>query len=270
MIVNSDVDFPKDYINNLPPEILLRVFGYLDFKSLTTAARVCKEWLIWANDAMEQKAPSFFSSIFDGKVWNMYLPLEQFKLSVAEEKRPCNRELFQAAKKLISSREINRNAGITLLTIPQNLSLRKLEKIIANLKMGNQPSFAYIRDAIKKYYWDRTTDKTYVVAITNDIFRDSANLTFDKQKALIKEMAIDLPELLPMCVLAFLTYITMMENGLPKRLLEQASTRTAELEGGLIPFVGHFTSLTGLVVNHLGKKENTAIGIAGMVKFPVE
>ncbi len=198
----------------LSPELILNIFSYLPPKDLARAGRVSKDWKEFTSDPLLWKAfdvkklfPNL--SIFDEKAWPIYFNLTEFGLSVEDTPKADYRFDIPVLYTLFKSNRI-RPSGLTILTIPEGLSLCKLEKMASSLQFGNPTKIDFIAPIIRNLYGDITVKRTYRVILTNDILEGT--LGFEemdaKKKIVEEEVKCELPGFLAVATLCIVSYIS--------------------------------------------------------------
>ncbi len=144
--------------------------------------------------------------IFDGSVWETHANLTTLGLHISDEP-PLNVSLIPFLKTLFASWKIEDDAGITILTLPAGLTLRKLAKVAVSPKCGNPTKLEDIWENALKALGDVPVERTYRVAITNNVLKGSRKLSVNNQSSL-QESGGTLPGVLPVAALSILTFIS--------------------------------------------------------------
>ena len=234
-------------INALPLEVLGVIFGYLSPEQLAKACRVSKLWNavasqehLWNVFDLKTLFPKL--SILDSQVWNDHIDLNAFGLSFADAEPLNKRKVILELKRLFAVLKVEGDAGITLLTIPKGLSFNKLVKLAGCPIKGNKAAFKYIWDRITAELGDVVVQKTYRVAITNNILVGSRDKSSYVQQLLVKKFGCDKPKMIDAVALAILSFISSTAQ-LPLRLLSAnplTCTRCLEMIGNFPLAVGSF------------------------------
>lgn len=178
----------KDPIQNLPAELGVQIFSYLDTADKLSCLKVSKLWnqvasidLLWKEE------------IFDGKEWEKHIDIEKYGLSF-EDESPLDKEKYIS---LINENfldiSIKNNAGITCITIPKGLSAKKIVKIMKEVHESDNINFLdkschYIFDGEWKdnSHWGKgevEIPHTYKILISNDVLEnDSISKEEDTRK----------------------------------------------------------------------------------------
>lgn len=223
----------KSYMDVIPDEILFRIFDFLSLSDLFQTVCVCWRWntiaiipSLWEKFDLKKHFPKV--NFIDQDVWETHVNLTTLGLSF-DDAHPINKRLAMVALNKLSYLKMERNNGITLATIPAGLSLNKLIKCVGSPKQGNKTGFLFLPPSIKRIFGDITTDKTFRVAITNAPLVGSTMLTNRESAKFLNERGCEMPQLLPMTSVIFLTYISSRYPQHPNTLFEGPS-RTHLLE----------------------------------------
>ena len=185
------------------------ILSYLSPNDLARSCVINKHWHtlasapgLWNAFHLNKLFPTL--RVFNELDWAHHVDLTALKLSMADAP-PSNKRKEIAAIHSLLSRPIEGNAGVTLLTMPKGLTLRKLKEIAQSPKFGHAIIFFVSNKSIPL---DRKIDKTYRIVITNNIFSKTRNLSFNIQKKIIKDMSCDVPKLLEAATLLLVTSLT--------------------------------------------------------------
>ena len=228
----------------LPEEIILRVFGHLTETELAKSGEVCRRWRRIASDvtlwnALDLRKFSPLLQVFDESDWLTHVNLPSFGLDVADAPPLDKRTTIPVLKRCLSSLPIEGNAGVTLLTIPKGLTFNKLVRLAGLPEVGNITQFRFIWNRILAKLGDIPVDKTYRIVITNNVFTGSRNRSITDQKALVSRIGCEMPKVLEATVLLV---VTLMSSG--KRLYNdnpRTYTRCLEQVSGYKTVVGDFS-----------------------------
>ncbi len=206
--------------------------------------------------------------VLDEAVWKTHVDLDAFGMSV-EDAPPLDANTISILKTLFASLPIEGDAGITLLTLPRGLTLNKLVKLAASPKQGNAAKFQHIDSDALKAFGDTPINKTYRVAITNNVLKGSRKLSVDKQHELVKKMGCEMPGILPAATLAILTYMSSRATS-PTRLFSNGPltyTRCAEKVGVHNLGVGGFAPAGLYIPRHRVDFDFEDCGVGGLRKL---
>lgn len=214
-----------DPVQVLPKEIFKNeILKYLTMRDLIIACGlVNKEWRELArNFVLKEVARNFLLKevarnfvlkevVFLGpEVWKKYVDLPSHGLSVDDapllEERTIIRNLMT-----LSSLDIRGDAGITILTIPKNLTLKVLIEKIAEFPKEGRPVDlqGYLTPFVMQNLTKLVVEKSYTIAISNDILKGTTKfLTDDEQKGIVQQAKCRLPKAIEITALLFLTYIS--------------------------------------------------------------
>lgn len=98
------------------------------------------------------------------------------------------------------------------MTIPKGLTFNTLVKLAASPKIGKTLTFRYIWNHISSKIGKISVDKTYRVVITNNVLKNSRNLSASDQEALVKERGCEMPKALEATVLLVVTFMSSGEH----------------------------------------------------------
>ena len=262
----------QTFFNTAPSKVLVKIFGYLSPEELARARRVSKLWNIlttqdplWNAFDLKELFPKL--SILSSQVWNDHVNLEMFGLSFTDGKPLDKRKTIPELKRLFAVLKVEGDAGITLLTIPKGLSFNKLVKIAGCPIKGNKATFEHIRISITAELGDVEVQKTYRVAITNNVLEGSRNKSFKDQQLLVEQFGCDRPKIIDVVALLILTFISSSAQS-PLRLLNNKPwtlTRCDEKINNNPSIVGSFAP-EGMLVSNIGN-DSSSVGIVGWRKF---
>lgn len=236
-----------DFLSQLPEEVILKIFGYLNAIQQTKCGEVSRRWRRLASDetllaAFNPRNLSPLIKVFDELDWSKYVDMSAYGLTT-EDISPCDvRKATALLERVLSCPlmiEIEGNAGITLLTIPKGLTFNTLVKLAGSPKVGNAPEFRYIWYRISSEIGDTPVDKTYRIVITNNVFNKSRNLSVSDQKALVRKIGCEMPRVLEATVLLVVTFMSSGERLYSDNPLTY--TRCSELLDGYQLIVGGFS-----------------------------
>ncbi|MCC5832160.1 MAG: F-box protein [Chlamydiales bacterium] len=241
----------RDFFSQQPQEIIIGIFSYLSAIELTKCREVSRKWRRLGSDstiwnALDLRKISPLLKVFDESDWVTHLDLPSFNLDVVDAPPLDKFQAIPILKRSLYSLPIEGNAGITLLTIPKGLTFNKLVKLAGLPKVGNRPEFRYIWHSISSEIGDIEVDKTYRIVITNNVFKESRNLSVKAHKALLSKIGCEMPKIVEATVLLVVTFMSSGE-----RLYSDnpcTYTRCSEQIDGYQLVVGGF-SLDGIDVN---------------------
>ena len=271
---------PPSLIGYVPQEIITEVFKFLSPEELAKACRVCRKWnevgskqSLWNAFDLKKLFPAL--KILDEKTWQKYADLSALGLSVDDATPPDNRKIIPDLKRLFASLEIEEDAGITFLTIPQGLSVKKLGMFAQSPKEGNPTCFGNLFfPNVTDKFGNSVVDATYRIAITNSILKRSRNLSMTTQQNLVNETGCEMPKLLEVSTLAILTYISSSKSSpvclygdrpYPSSIYTQCPERVDGVDGGFHLVVGGFSQDYGLDVS-INRRSDTS-GVGAVRKF---
>jgi hypothetical protein len=252
----------KDRLSQLPDEMILKVFGYLNVIELAKCGEVSKRWTGLASDATLWNASilrNVFPSlrVFDEKDWQTFFGLE------IRDAPPLHKQIIPELKKFLSL-PIERNAGATLLTIPKDLTINKLVHFMNSLKERKKISLIEIWKPIPEKFGNIPVEKTYRLVISNNILQKSRNQNAIDQKNLANKINCKIPTLLEVTVL----FLAIFMNSNDRLYGEYPSTftRCRERVHGYQSIVGCF-SHNCLDIKYLLKFRYNYLGIVVKKKF---
>jgi hypothetical protein len=242
-LVPATEENDRDLVSELPEEIILRVFGFLNEIELTKCGEVSRKWRRLASDpslwnAFDLRKISPLLKVFDESDWATYVDLSSFGLDVTDAPPLDKRRVIPVLRRCLSSFSIARNRGVTFLTIPKGLTFNKLVKLAESPKAGNITKFIHISNRVLKEIGNIPVDKTYRIIITNSILKKSLYLSVSKQKALLKKIGCEMPKTIEVTALLVVTFMSSGES-----LYDVYYTRCSEQFFGCFrPMVGRFSS----------------------------
>ncbi len=250
---NTPAQIAVPSIEYLPVEIFLHVFSFLSIKDLCKTSGVCKDWKILATDdslwkAINQKLPkiSDFKEVYpslkimDREFWEEYadcaglgLQFEAAPLRAIDECKILAHEAFKVVPKILSlveSLEVEGDAGLTVMTIPEGLTINKVMQIGQTPKKGNEVKFKDILERLLEQLGDVPIKKMSTVIITNSILKNSLGGDTDDLRKSVKKIGCTMPSVINVLSLAVLTHMSSEENP-PTRLFgDNPPTLTSCLE----------------------------------------
>ena len=244
----------------LPDDLVSHALSFLSPEDLARASGVCREWNKLSADLWQAFDLKKICKVIDQAVWERHVDLATLGLDASGAPAIDKRVAIPFIKRL--SRQVEGNAGVTLLTMPKGLTLNKLIALAAAPKQGPATQFKYIWSKIEEVLGNIAVDKTYSVAVTNSVLKDSRKKSLDAQRALVQGNGGELPGVLLAATLAILTYMSS-----PTRLYSYEPwiyTRCAEQIDGRNLNIGGFTA-TGLRIyeyDHLFKDYNNGSAVA--------
>ncbi len=246
----------EDLTTNLPEELVLAIFAYLDLPALVSVSQVNKLWRQLSGDRFLWKAvlksicPRL--QIFDDVDLAAHIDLAAYGLSV-DGASPLR--LMIPHLRRCPSLPVEGEAGITLLTIPKGLTLNKLIKLARSPQQGKSTRFGYNWDRILYEIGDIEVAKTYHIVITNNIFEGSRGKTVAEQRDLVGHHGCEMPRTLEQ---AFLLAITHIMKG--KRLYTDDPWTYSCCEEQILEshvLVGGFGSTCYIGINAVLRKYNS-------------
>ncbi len=128
-------------------------------------------------NALQEDLRARFPSltIIDKEDWENNVDLKALNMSVSDL-LPLNRDKIIPILEDFSSLPIENDAGITVLTLPKNLTLNKLMKIAVSPKKGKVAKLEHVWEKILQEIGDIPVDKSYRVVISNNILKGTRGL----------------------------------------------------------------------------------------------
>ncbi len=251
----------------VPKDVMQLIFMRLPTDQLFAVRRVCKLWHQIASRCLS--LPRLFpeAPVIDRAVWERHIDLQKYGLvfEMVKEPRPTVSDYVDVRH---MASEVERGQGITILTLPKGLTLNKIIAFAAAPKVGNSTPFGHINPEVLRLYGDQSLEETVTVVVTNGVFNGSRNIDVAGQKALVKRLKCDMPELMPFMANMILSFISSDPQE-PLRLLGDAPltfTRCKENVDGYKTLVGGFAPGGPYVFNVNLDRGND--GVAGLRKFP--
>ena len=166
----------------LPDDLVSHALSFLSPEDLARASGVCREWNKLSAELWKDFDLKKICKVIDQAVWEKHVDLATLGLDASGAPAIDKRIAIPFIKRLSS--QVEGNAGVTLLTMPKGLTLNKLIALAAAPKQGPATQFRYIWPRIVEELGNVAVDKTYTVAITNSVLKDSRNKSIDVQRAL--------------------------------------------------------------------------------------
>lgn len=196
----------EDALSQLPEENLLRIFGWLSSTALAACdgiwrwgaielakcGEVSRRWSrltsddsLWNSLDINNFHPSL--TVFGGSDWGRYVDLAHFKLKVDDE-IPFDKRRVIAMLKSNSSLPIEGKVGCMVLTIPEGLTLEILIKLTHSPKIGYIGQYQYIDPRVVNGFGNVSVRKAYQIAIANNVFEGSRELSDRAREDFVNEM----------------------------------------------------------------------------------
>jgi hypothetical protein len=267
-IDDNDIVNKIDPVTFLPEEKILEIFSRLGPISLGRCGRVSSGWRGLASDAtlwnaFDLRKISSSLDVYNESNWLADVDCPKYGLVVGDEPPLDQRQAIPRLISSLSSVEIEGDAGGTLLTLLQGLTIKKLIALAGLPKLGNITKFRYVWDQILNELGDIPVDKTYRILITNNILKKSRNQSVSDQKALVNKNGCEMPRVLEAMALLVVTFM-----GSGKRLYTDwplTYTRCAEQVAGHQAVVGGF-SLNGIDVINDYDHVSVFYGVGGVLR----
>ncbi|MCC5832171.1 MAG: F-box protein [Chlamydiales bacterium] len=208
----------RDLFSQQPLDIIIKIFTYLSVVELAKCGEISRKFRRLASDsclwnAFDLKRISPLLKVFDESDWVTHFDISSFGLDVTDAPSLDKRKTIPNLKRHLSSLPIEGDAGITLLTIPKGLTLKKLLELARSTsKMEERTQFRNISDHIIREIGDISIDKTYRIIITNNILKKSRNLSIDEHIALVIKIGCEMPKVLEASVLLVVTFMISGES----------------------------------------------------------
>ena len=188
-------------VTQLPNDLMSHAFSFLSTEDLASASRVCKEWQVsvshvWDSLDLRRVIPSL--QVIDQTVWERHFHLAALGMDARGAPAIDRRVAIPFLKRLSS--HVEENAGITLLTMPKGLTFSKLIALVSAPKQGHATRIKFIWPRIKEMLGDVAVDKTYTVAITNSVLKESRNKAYGIQNELAQRNGGELPGVLTVAI----------------------------------------------------------------------
>lgn len=256
-----------DSFSQLPEEIILRTFDFLNANELAKCGEISRRWKRLASDpvlwnAFDLRKIFPFLNVIDKSDWERHVDLSRLGLNLDNVPLLDERKVIPALKRVVSSlSQIEGNAGVTLLLIPEGLKIRTFVEMT---ELPNAPKISHIWNCILDEIGDIRVDKTYWIVITNNIFEGSRNQSVGSQKALLQEMGWKMAKATEMLALIALTYMTSEGQMHLYNSNPWTFSRTSEQVGKLHVVVGGF-SPDGVFVDG-SNFDSDGLGVGGVLR----
>lgn len=234
-----DSAFP---VYNVPRDVALLILNHLPIKELVKITRVCKLWQHFVFNLSRLKTAfsrelfpkeEFPVEVIDASLWKIH-----FNVDLTDEP-PIDGATLAVLADLHARLKIDGNAGVTLLTLPKEMTLEKFIGLLEQF-LGESP-ISFIWDRALKILGKKALGTTCRVAITNNVITETRRKYVADQRRIVKEHGGELLGTLPAAILIVLTKIKSNTH-LYSRLNR---TRCAEKIGGWQVIVS--TSRAGLL-----------------------
>lgn len=192
----------------MPNELLLYIFNHLPKKYLLSTELVCKRWRWLSNDASLWKWRSLpFLTIIDQNCWGKNVQHDyglNFSINIKQNKR----KILIRIQELYFNLRINNKSGITLMVIPEGLTIDKALKIWS----GNPNYKSSFPHSWKKIV-NHKPSKNSLLLLTNHVVEGSINLSKKEQQTLLQEQKWELPNLVTLIVFAHFSKFFHQQEG---------------------------------------------------------
>ena len=137
----------------LPDDLVSHALSFLSPEDLARASGVCREWNKLSADLWQAFDLKKICKVIDQAVWERHVDLATLGLDASGAPAIDKRIAIPFIKRL--SRQVEGDAGVTLLTMPKGLTLNKLIALAAAPKQGPATQFRYIWPRIVGRAWKR-------------------------------------------------------------------------------------------------------------------
>lgn len=197
-------------------------------------------------------------------LWEGCINLADYGLSFASDNFKFNLGEKTSKTLLRLIPQVERDRGVTFLTIPEGLSLKILKKIAENPLNGNKVLLGTSWQRIVEVLGDIRVEKTYTVILTNSILSGTRALTKGAQRRIIESFGAEMQGSLEVATLAVLTYIIFKER-LFDTVPQWTFSRTKEeIDGENIVAGGFENEIFDVTKDDLGSK---LVGAGAMVRL---
>jgi len=198
--------------DSLPIEMILQIFAFFQPKDLCQTALVCRHWeklslddSIWKKFDLKMKFP--FLEIIDQKAFEEEMDLKNLCVSFSNACLPLARVVMKVIAKM-SKLELE-EPGITLLTLPEGLSLQMVKDIAA------KHNFTFSYPDPKAI---QTVAKTCRLLITNHSIKGCTGFSLEQHQEVLKEKCFEMPDAMSMFVIGLFNAIKMKKNSEKRKL----------------------------------------------------
>ena len=250
-------------MNRVPDKLFLKIFEHLSFKELDQfcdpqIACIYPRWRqiigdfseesknsLWRESNLKERFP-LLKNIFNEYSWPQEITANLTDVSF--EGFSYNPKSAVAALRDIHRLQVEGNAGYTIITMPKGITINKVMACIAKLAaQGKFPTKAgQVHPGFRDFWGRISTDlgeiatlQSYAFAISNSVFQGSRNRSYAAQRSSVRAEGCELPQVIEVITLLFLTYIASGER--QERLYGAAPswefTRCLELINGYDPLV---------------------------------
>lgn len=207
-------------IESVPPELVLHIFGFLSQSNQGRASCVCRLWRdVAADDTLlttsylKRRFPLL--QVLDERVWKTLVNVKVLGLDF-NDVPPLEPRMIPELERLCTL-PIEGNAGITLAFLPTGLTFNML-RLPEFHKQGNPAKFRHIWQKVSENFGNIPVDKVRWFGLSNSIIKGTRRLPFSSQREIVKTMGCDIPGLLEVTSVVFLTYMNSPAES-PTRLL---------------------------------------------------
>lgn len=259
-----------DFVNELPQEISLKIFSYLNSKELDRCLRVNKTWKVLASDKALWNA--LLSKIVIGqKQWAAYfgdigqepsLPKDIHKIL----NKPCPfwpGKTIEETHMLVLIPETINGKSLTLATFSELVKTPKGD--------GHTTRYHLLLHASMNKYKHQATPKSHWVLMTKDVIKESTDKNYTHQKVFIDQLAkktkmnYEVPNVLDAVICIYMYYVHHGERLFNTDNTLWTYTRCQEKFEDNQVTVGGFSS-DGFMAGSVSF-EGDCIGVAALQKF---
>ncbi len=233
--------------------------------------------ILWRGSALKDRFP-LLKNIFDKEAWGRIVNLNTLDgVSFEGEEEFSLRSAVDALRD-IHHLKVEGDAGYTIITMPQGMTINKLKVLIARFVAegkfsGNaeqsDPGFTLFVNRISEVYGNVSVDKPYTFAISNSVQAGSRFRSYTVQRDSVRAEGCELPQVLEAMTLLFLTYVASGERqerlyGVPAWTFILFMRCLERIDNNYSLVIGGFSSAGLIVCNDI---DCDFIGAGGARKF---
>ncbi len=247
----------------VPKQIITMIFRRSPPDALLNIGLVCKLWYqlsscdsLWMSYTLREAFPQ--ATFIDRNIWETYVDVKKYGWEMEEKGRPCVTKWDYIELKGMES-QVEGDLGLTIVTLYKKHKLKDPIDFAESGKAGNSTAVSFIQQSIIKRFGNMEVKETIVVAVTNNVFKNS------KKRGKLK---CDKPSLLATIAVALMRFRTS-DPANPTRLFSGGPpTYTCleeEIDGAKLVFRGFAHGGPGVFIDR-GDKD---YGLAGQWQFKV-
>ena len=242
-----------NYLNILPLEVICNIINYLPPDDVANVSKVSKLLLNAARRVIISNLKKFPQ--IGEREWKAVVDLNKCGLSFEGMRSFQLTDAYPFIMKIAAN--VERNAGVTIFSVPKGLTTDILTTISSNPKCGNKTGFFFFSDSSRSVC-QKMVKEPYIMIVSNALLHGSRGKSPADQQILLDALKCRKPTVLEISALCFLTHIS---SNPPVHLYPDkpsSYSRTEDAVNGISLEVGNYSDegldvlRTGINVNNIG------------------